>query len=819
MIKNYLKTAWRSLVKNKTFSLINIAGLCIGMAACLLILQYVSFQLSYDQFNKKADDIYRVVNDRYQNGKLVQHGTITYSAVGKAMQNDFPEVINHARVEPLGKTIIDNGDKKIGDINVLAVDNSFLSMFSYKLIAGDARTALNDPYTAVISETTARKFFNVKDNDLAALVGKTFIIGTDSIPVKITGICENVPQNSHLKFDILASYITLYSGKNPYAQADYDFTDSDFWQYLQLKHGTNYKELEAKLDAFSQRHFQGNKVSGSVEKFYLQPLSKAHLYSDFEYEIGVTASATVVWSLLLIAMLIIIIAWVNYINLATAKSMERAKEVGVRKVAGATKQQLIKQFLTESLTINVVALLMAVIIVGLLQKSFNNLVQQPLSLSYLFAKSGAGYAITVSLIAFIVTGIFVSGFYPAFVLSSFKPILVLKGKFTKSGKGILLRKVLVVGQFVITIALIVGSFIIYQQIKFMNAQQLGMNINQMLIVTPPSLSSFDSSFMARENSFKEEVNKIANVKGVATSDRLAGDEMARAFNIHRSDDNTGNTLSMRNMGIDFNFINVYRIKILAGRNFEFTDYNVDYNKLHNVVINQNAAKLLGYRSNNDAVGKSITMFNKQWDIIGVINSYHQKSLRYVMEPLILQPFYNTNDPFSIKVNPQNLPSTIQQIKKLYAQFFPGNIFNYYFLDSHFNQQYANDELFGSVFAIFSGFAIFIACLGLLGLSLFSTMQRTKEIGVRKVLGASVSNIVMLLSKDFVKLVVIALIIASPIAWYIMHEWLNDFAYRINISWLVFAVAGALALVIALTTVSFQAIKAAIANPVKSLRTE
>src|SRR4030095_15287309 len=517
MIKNYFKTAWRNLWKNKTFSFINVAGLALGMAACLLILQYVSFQLSFDQFNKNADDLYRVYNDRYQNGKLIQHGTITYSAIGKAMQDDYPEVINHARVEPFGNVIIINGDKKIGEQNVVAVDNSFLTMFSYPLIQGDVKTALKDPYTVILSQASANKIFDARDDNFSQLIGKTVLIGTDSIPYKITGVCKDVPENSHLQFDILASYSTLYAGNNPnpYKEADYNFTDSDFWHYIQLRRGTDHKTLQAKLPAFSLRHFQGNKVSGSVEKFYLQPLSKAHLYSDFEYEIGRTASATTVWGLLIIAALIIIIAWVNYINLATAKSMERAKEVGVRKVVGATKQQLIRQFLSESFMINVVALALALLIVILVQHGFNNLVKYELSLSYLFQKGLSGYNITIALMALIITGILVSGFYPAFVLSSFKPILVLKGKYATSTKGIVLRRALVVGQFAITVALIIGSFVVYEQIRFVNAQDLGMNISQMLIVRAPELTNWDSTFISCENSFTDELKKLPHVEGVA----------------------------------------------------------------------------------------------------------------------------------------------------------------------------------------------------------------------------------------------------------------------------------------------------------------
>jgi putative ABC transport system permease protein len=819
MLKKNLTIAWRNLLKNKTFSFINIAGLSIGMAACLLILQYVNFELSYDQFNKNVSDLYRVSNDRYQNGKLVQHGLITYSGIGKAMQNDYPEVINHARVEPFGKVIIGVGDKdkKFGDQLVIAVDNSFLSMFSYPFIAGDEKNALQDPYTVVISQTSAEKYFGTKD--FSSVVGKTLVMGRDSMPYKITGVIKDVPENSHLAFDILAAYTTMLSGKYPYKQADYDFYQSNFFHYVQLRHGTDYKALQSKFEAFSQKYFQGNKVSGSVEKFYLQPVAKAHLYSDYEYEIGETGSATVVWGLLIIAVFIIVIAWVNYINLSTARSAERAKEVGVRKVTGATKSQLIRQFLSESLLINIIALIFAFALVIILQPAFNALIRHKLSFVNLFQKSLNGYSITVGLLALVLIGIFISGFYPAFVLSSFKPILVLKGKFSASKKGIVLRKGLVIGQFAITVALIIGSFVVYKQIRFMNQQELGMNINQILIVKPPLLSTFDSAFMARENSFKQEVRQIANVTGVTTSNRIAGNEMSRAFDVHRTDDNSGNKYTVRQMGADYDFIDVYNIKLLAGRKLTSIDYNADYNKLHNVLINESAVKLLGFKSNDDALGKSIVMNDKKWDVIGVINDYHQKSLRYNLEPIILQPFYGTYNPISIKVNTTNVAETIAGIKTKYAEFFPGNLFDYFFLDERFNEQYKNDELFGKAFGIFAGFAIFIACLGLLGLSLFATTQRTKEIGVRKVLGASVSNIVLLLSKDFIKLIIIAFVIASPVAWFVMHEWLQDFAYRINISWWVFALAGFLAIIIALATISFQAIKAAVANPVKSLRSE
>jgi len=819
MFKSYLTTAWRNIRKNKVFSFINIVGLSIGMAACLLILQYVNFELSYDQFNKNIGEIYRVSNDRYQNGKLIQHGTITYSGIGQALQHDYPEVVNHTRMEPFGKLTIVNGTKKYGEQSVIAVDNSFLTMFSYPLVAGDVRTALTDPHTAVITEDAASRYYGVRSDNLTSAIGKTFILGVDPTPFKVTGICKSVPENSHLSFDMLTSYITLYTGPYPYKQADYDFTNSNFWHYIQLKKGTDYHELEAKLPGFSQKYFQGDKVSGSVEKFYLQPLSRAHLYSDFEYEIGNTGSATVVWGLLIIASFIIIIAWVNYINLSTARSVERAREVGVRKVIGAAQTQLIRQFLIESFLINIIAVALAIVFMFTLQPLFNSLVSHELSFSYLLAKSLGGYSVTIGLLTLLLAGIFVSGFYPAFVLSSFRPILVLKGRFSTSKKGTFLRKTLVVGQFAITVALIIGSFVVYKQIRYMNRQELGMNINEVLMVKAPSLANFDSTFINRTNSLLHELTQIPGIQGAATSWNPMGGETGRDFDVRRADQDSTAHYTIRQNGITAGFLTLYQIKLLAGRDYTYSDFNPDFNKLHNIILNESAIRLLGFSSPQDAIGKTIIDGGKKWDIVGVINDYHQKSLRYGVEPTLLFPAYSNNAVISVKVNSKDLPSTIAAIKKTYDDFFPGNYFGYSFLDEDYNKQYANDQLFGKAFSIFSGFAIVIACLGLLGLSLFATAQRTKEIGVRKVLGASVGNIVGLLSKDFIVLVLIAFLIASPIAWLIMHQWLQDFAYRTNIEWWVFAVAGLLAAVIALATISAQAIKAAMANPVKSLRSE
>jgi putative ABC transport system permease protein len=671
----------------------------------------------------------------------------------------------------------------------------------------------------VLTAATADKIFGDQKGDYSGIVGQQFVFNKDSMPYKVTGVMANVPENSHLRFDMLVSYVTLYSGRYAYKQADYEWTDSDFWHYIRLKHGTDYRALEAKFDAFSQRHFQGNKVSGSVEKFHLQPLARAHLYSNYEYEIGMTGSATVVWGLFIIAVFVITIAWVNYINLSTARSVERAKEVGVRKVTGATRAELIRQFLVESLIVNLAAFTIAIGLVLLAQDPFDQLIQTKLSLADLFTRSSGGYALSIGLGGLLLAGIFVSAFYPAFVLSSFRPILVLKGKFRASRKGVILRKGLVIGQFAITILLIIGSVVVYRQIRYMSGQELGINIDHIVAVKPPRMTNFDSTFIQRENNFKNEVKQLTGVSGAATANRLAGREMSRAFNIHRADDNSGDHYTLRNMGVDFDFVDLYGLNVVAGRKFEPSDYHTNYDDLHNVLLTASATRLLGFASAQAAVGRQVVMYDKKWDVVGVVNDFHQKSLRYPMEPTILQPFYSPANWISIKVNTGNVRATMEAVKGKYTSFFPGNPFDYFFLDESFNRQYKNDQLFGTAFALFAGFAILIACLGLLGLALFGTSQRIKEIGVRKVLGASVGNIVLLLSKDFVVLIGIAFVIAAPVAWFLMHQWLQDFAYRIPLSPWIFAAAGVLATLIALVTISWQAIRAALTSPVKSLRSE
>ena len=823
MIRVYLLSAWRSLVNNKFSFILNILGISLGLAASLLILQYISFELSYDRFNTDGNDIYRIYTDKYQNDKLVAHTTMTYAGVSKAMFAEFPEIKAYTRVLSSDPAMIISGDDKIARQRALYVENSFLMMFTYPLLTGDIRTSLSAPRTVVLTQSLAAKLFNINEANAFSILGKTIAFGNAANLFTITGVCKDVPQNSHLRFDLLLSYVSnsvIYPNAAAWAQADDDFTNPHIYHYIQLKPGVIDKTLELKLADFSQRHFQGNKGPGITETLHLQPLFSAHLYSSFEYEIGATASATLIWGLFVIAILILVIAWSNYVNLATAKSMDRAKEVGIRKVAGATKGQLIAQFMTESIIINLTSLIIAAIVILFFQNSFNALVNHSLSISYLFKKGIGGYSFSILLTLFILAGVFASGFYPSFILSSLKPILVLKGRFVNRIRGISMRKLLVISQFSVTAGLIACSLVVYKQLRFISHKELGFNISQILIINSPQLASWDSTLLAKENTFIVETQKIAGISAAAFSWSLPGEELPQNSTIRRLDQPISSNLTVKRNGISPGFIGLYQMKLTAGREFINTDFNSRGVGVHNLILNMTALKMLNFSSAKSAIGQEVSLLNSPYKIVGVIDDFHQQSLHSAIEPALFFPSSaSPYSPFSLRVNAKSLKTTIEAIKIKYDAIFPGNLFSYYFLDDKFNLQYSGDQLFGKAFAIFSGLAIFIACLGLFGLSLFTAVQRTKEIGTRKVLGGSTRDIVLMLSKDFARLVLLAVLISWPIAWYLMHLWLDNFAYRTDLSLWIFFWAGLLTLIVAFLAIIGHAIKAASISPAKCLRSE
>jgi len=818
MLRSYLTIALRNVIKNKVFSAINVFGLAIGLAACLLIFQFVSFELSFDNFNEKLDRTYRVTNDRFQNGQLIQHGTIMYPTIGPTMAKDFAEIEEYTRLMPGGDLNVKINDKNFRGDNCHFADERFFSVFDFKLLAGDRSSLLKEPYTTVLTENTAARYFPVKDKNYSSLIGKTFLWGLDTRPYTVKGICENIPDNSHIRFDALISYSTLIRPDNQ--DADLSWTWSDMRHYLVLKPGTDYRKLESKFPAFSERYFKGDKVSGSVEKFYLQPLKDAHLYSDYEYDIATTASGKAVWAMLVVAAFILVIAWINYINLTTSRALDRAKEVGLRKVMGAFKRQLVNQFIFESLLITALAFVVAFVLVISLQSTFNQIVGTNLSLNTILTSLSSTKILIVILVLFV--GAFASGFYPAFVLSSYQPVTVLKGKFTRSGKGNFLRKSLVVFQFTSSAALITGTFIVSKQIDFMNKADLGINIGNVIIVQSPQLMPWDSTFIERVESFKNTLAQVPGVISATTSGNIPGERLGRSFNIRLSDQAADAHFTISNMSVDYSFFDAYHVQILAGRNFLPTDHNPDFQKLDKVIINRNAVQLLGIKNVEEAIGKEIVWGRngtRKWTIVGVVDDFHQEALQKPMEPMIFRPMYSTYAPTSVKIKSDDEQKTVADIETVYKKFFPGNSFEYSYLEQRYNNQYNDDTRFGKVVSIFTILAIIVSCLGLIGLSSYTAAQRTKEIGIRKVLGASLVNIVSILSIDFVRLVLIAAISSLPIAYFSMQNWLQSYAYHISPGLAQFVLPLAIVLLIAIVTISFQIVKTALTNPADTLKYE
>jgi putative ABC transport system permease protein len=817
MLKNYFTISWRNILKNKAFSAINVFGLAIGLAACLLILQFVIFELSFDKFNSKLDRTYRITNDRFQNGKLIQHGTIMYPTIGPTMAKDFPEIEEYLRIMPSGDLNVKIEDRNYRGGQCHFADERFFRVFDFKILAGDKPTLLTTPYSAVLTEETARKYFQFKDNDLTSLIGKTFQWGLDVKPYEVKGIIENIPPNSHIQFDGLISYSTLTTNDS---DADLSWTWSDMRHYLVLKPGVNYKELEGKFPDFSERYFQGDKVSGSIEKFYLQPMKDAHLYSDYEYDIATTASGRAVWSMLIVAVFILVIAWINYINLTTSRAIDRAKEVGLRKVFGAFKSQLINQFVLESLLITSIAVLVAIALMILIQKYFNQIVGNELSWKLLADQLTTQQLFII--IAGLVGGAILSGFYPAFMVSNYQPATVLKGKFTRSAKGNFLRKTLVVFQFTASAALITGTVIVSRQIEFMNKADLGFNLKDMLVVRAPELLEYDSTFIKLIEDFKNELTTIPGVVQATASSRIVGDRLGRAFDIRLADQPSEMQYTISNLGVNYDFFETMGVRVLAGRTFLPSDHNTNFDLLKSVVINQNVVNLFGIKSPEEAIGKEIIWGNngtRKYTIIGVVNDFHQEALQKPMEPMIFRPTYNTYAPISLKIQTHDKTQLVASVENLYKKFFAGNSFEYFYLEDRYNNQYNDDTRFAKVVSIFTVLAIIVACLGLIGLSSHTAMMRTKEIGIRKVLGASVVSIVSILSIDFVRLVVIASILSLPIAYYSMSTWLETYTYRISLGWMLFALPIIIVIVIAAVTIGFHVLQTALTKPVDTLKYE
>ncbi len=794
MIKNYLKIAFRNLWRHRVFSFINIMGLTVGMTACFLIFLFVKFELSYDAFNTKADRIYRIVCDIKTPTEVIKASGPSW-AVPPHIISEFPEIESAVRISN-ASLLVRKGDIKFQEENALWADSAFFGMFDFKLIHGNPATALKEPLSIVFSETAAKKYFGNSNP-----VGQTLLLTGNGVNATVTGIMKDMPESAHIKADMLVSMSTLTKNFNP--GLDDQWGNYGASAYLLLKPGTNAKALEKKFPGFLEK---SNGTEMKQQQMYatllLEPLRDVYLRSTRNSD-SKTGNISNVYIFSVIAVFILLIACINFINLTTARSSERAKEVGIRKVVGAAKTQLARQFIGESVLLCLISFLLTIGLAALLLSSFNHMAGKTIATS-IFANP---QYILILFLAAVCIGL-LAGVYPALVLSSFKPTIVLKGRFATGTRGIMLRKALVIGQFSISIALIIGTLIVYTQMTFMRNRDLGFSKDQVMVI--------DTNGDPGKLAFKQSALSVPGVKSSAMSSSVPGGGNPGAYS---EIENSKGDLQIANLDlyfVDFDYIKQFDIKMAAGRSFQ-KEFGTDTTQA--MLLNETAIKMFGYTSPEQAVGRRFKQWGREGKIIGVMKDFHFRSLQQDIKPLSMRIEPGGCNLLSVKVPAANLPATIKAIESKWKTTIPNRPFSYYFLDEFFDRQYRSEERFGKLFLNFAVLAIFISCLGLLGLASYSTMQRTKEIGIRKVMGASVTNIVNLLSKDFLWLVLISFVIAAPLAGYSMYKWLQDFAYRINLSWWVFAVAGITAVLIALITISFQAIRAAVANPVKSLRTE
>ncbi|NLR80968.1 ABC transporter permease [Chitinophaga eiseniae] len=799
MLQNYLKIALRNLKKDKFYSFINIVGLALATTAFLLIINYARFEYSYENGYKNAADIYRVTLQLYKDAAFIGTDCETHPPLGPLLKRQLPEVVDYVRVENMEEVPEVKADGKIFKMtHVLAADPSLFTIFNFDFIEGSPATALQQAGQAVLTETSAHRLFGNQ-----SAVGKA--ISDGEMVYTVSAVVKDAAPNTHLKFDLLFSFSSLTArGLN-----------LDTWN---ANNNYTYVQLlpHASLAAFNDKLRQIAREKIKRNLYIAEPIKDIHLHSHKSFEPEENGDIRTVQFMLAVAALILLVGAVNYINLTTARASDRSRETGMRKALGSSRASLIKQFMTETVLINILATGLALIFIQLLLPVYTRLTGQPVTHGFFHAAFFWWMAAALFLLNCLLAGL-----YPALVLSGVKPVSVTRKTTTASGNATF-RKVLVVGQFAAALMVLSASGIIFQQLSFMQRQDLGLNTSQILVLRSPhgEGKSIDSIRRLQSQGFISQVKQLSQVERVSTSESLPGvslHELSTFDNIKRYESGEGNGYNFYCYSIDAGFVPLMNIKLLAGHNFRAGQPNLD-----ELILNKEACRLLGFNSPEDALGKKVTLaFHEQpySTVVGVVDNYHQQSLKGAILPMMHWYNESRGSFFSVKLQTRDIRQTLAKIESYWETQYPGYPFEYHFLDQMYDQQYKADLQFGTLVRIFSLFTLLITCLGILGLTAYNISRRSKEIGIRKVLGASVTSIVGLLSGDFVKLVAIAVAISAPLTWYIMSRWLQGFAFRTQIQWWLFAISGLLTMTIALTTVGLQSVRAALANPVKSLKSE
>ena len=787
MFKNYFKVALRNIRRHPGYSIINIAGLAIGLACCLFILIWVLDELNYDKFHENAPYLYRVEENQYYSGR-VYHVTVTPYPLAPAIKADFPEIIEATQYVGVGGQLIRYGEKAFFETGIRAVAPAFFRMFTFPFVKGDSNTALDDPFSLVISEEMAEKYFGEEDP-----IGKVFSVN-NTYDMKVSGVMKNVPNNSYLQFDMVIPYALL---EKVGAVSD-SMGSNSILTFVQLQKGASLQQINDKIRGFIKKH-----VPDSVTDLELALYSKIHLHQYFGYgrDMG---QIKYVYIFSVIALFVLMIACINFMNLSTARSANRAKEVGVRKVAGALKSHIIRQFYGESVIYAFIALVFAVIIVVLLMSPFNNLSGKELSLGIL-----GNWMILAGFIGVTLFTGLVAGSYPALFLSSFQPVWVIKGNLKSGAGSSLFRRILVVVQFALSIFLIIGTVVVYNQLHYMKNRDIGYDKEHLVYI--PMRGQTGRFYEALKNALVRDP-RILNVTGSNHRPSNIGSNSGGANWDGKDPDQV---VLIGISSVDYDYIETIGIELKEGRSFS-KEYGTDQTEAF--IVNEEVAKLMGKES---VAGENFSFAGRDGNIIGVMKNFHYYSVRNKIEPLAiyLRPAAQGFSYTLIRIAPENISASLDFVKDTWQKVVPDFPFEYRFLVEDFEYYYRSEERMGGLLKYFSILAVFIACLGLFGLASFTAEQRTKEIGIRKVLGASASQITLLLCREFFVLVLLANIISWPVAYFVMRNWLQDFAYRTSLGMLTFVLTMVLALIIALLTVSFQAVKAAVANPVDALKYE
>ena len=802
MVNQNFKIAWRGLAKNKGYSFINIIGLAIGFACSFLISLYILDELSFDKYHNQRDQIYRVVHSWKDDlGKQSPEQVWGDYPVGPALQAEFPEIEKIVQFSGQSSILLKHGEKSFQEDHIFFMDSTAFDLFSWEMLKGNPHTALTEPYSIVLTESTAKRYFGEEDPIGKAIEGGETGGRANPGVYKVTGVMREVPKNSHLDFDALMSMSSFKkSWKEPFEQWGY----VDFYTYFKLAKGKSIDDLKAKIPAFLERHkaFTQGKYAINFEA-----LNDLYLHSKAERQPGKTGNMQNLYIFAVIGTFILSIACANFMNLSTSRSMERAKEVGIRKVVGAGKRRLILQFMQESLILVILAAMLALCLIILFLPMTESFAGKTFSLSAILNwKTAVIFILIISSTALIASS------YPAFVLSNFNPITVLKGSYRVAPNGATLRRLMVVFQFFLSIALIAGTLIVFEQLKHMQEKDLGFSKDALLVID----YNYDSNITNRTETVKEILMQNPDVLSASATRSVPGSYYPNAGTLIETQDGKMTLKSPSLFQVDDDFFTNMEIKLVAGRGFS-RDFPIDSAK--SLVINEAAAKEWGYADPKEIVGKRFQQWGREGQVIGVVKDFNYQSLHQNIEPLTFNIDRSSTRYFSLRIKTDHLAQTIANLEKQWTEIAPNRPFSYSFLDDSLSKQYEADFRFQRLFTGFSSLALFIACLGLLGLATYTAQQRTKEIGVRKVLGASTISIVGLLTSDFLKLVLLAITIATPVAWFAMDRWLADFAFHIDIQWWMFAISGSIALILALVTVGWKALSTANANPIHSLREE